>query len=324
MVSKPRAAIPTAARPADAKAVFAGDVVAGLSQPRKTLPCQYFYDTRGSALFEDITGLPEYYPTVTETAILRRYVTEIAGSNGDETLLIEFGSGSSTKTELLIDALPGLRCYMPIDVSASALDQAAGRLRERYPQLDVRPVVGDFTGTTAIPTDLEGRRRLGFFPGSTIGNFAPPQALDLLAAFRATLGAGSRLIIGVDLRKDVRTLLQAYDDAQGVTAAFNINLLVRINRELGGTFDLTGFRHKARYDLERGRIEMHLVSMRDQTASVCGHTFTFRVHETIHTENSYKFTIAQFQALASEAGWTPRQVWTDPKDLFSIHDLAAL
>lgn len=304
---------------------FARDVAAGLSRQPKTLPCQYFYDARGSELFEEITRLPEYYPTVVETAILRACTPAFSRSvQAHASVLVEFGSGSSTKTEILLDALPDIACYIPIDVSASALAQAAERLAVRFPRLDVRPIVGDFTQPIAIPADVAGLTRIGFFPGSTIGNFAPEEATRLLAAFRSTLTSRGHLLIGADLKKDIDVLIPAYDDAAGVTAAFNMNLLARINRELGGTFDLGRFRHKVCYDLVKGRIEMHLESLCDQVVTVGSNRYRFRPGETIHTENSHKFSIGEFQALARRAGWQSRQVWTDERNYFSVHDLMAV
>ena len=303
---------------------FARDVAAGLASQPKTLPCQYFYDARGSELFEEITRLPEYYPTTVETGILRDCAADFAEDlNAKESVLVEFGSGSSLKTELLLEALPGLVCYIPIDVSASALDAAANRLARRFPKLDVRPVVGDFTQPIAMPAVADGLTKIGFFPGSTIGNFAPEEAIDLLTAFRGTLAPRARLLIGADLQKDLSVLIPAYDDPSGVTAAFNSNLLARINRELGGTFDLTRFRHLVRYDAHKGRIEMHLESVCDQVVTVGSQRYRFRAGETIHTENSHKFTIEGFQGLARKAGWHPRRVWTDERAYFSVHDLTA-
>lgn len=303
---------------------FAHDVAAGLARTPKTLPCKYFYDAQGSALFEEITRLAEYYPTQTETAILRQCAGTFARDvTAGVSVLVEFGSGSSLKTEILLDALPGIACYIPIDVSASALDEAAERLARRFPRLDVRPLVGDFTSTVAVPAAFAGFSRIGFFPGSTIGNFAPDEAITLLTNFHSTLGGGARLLIGADLKKDLDVLIPAYDDPAGVTAAFNLNLLARINRELGGNFDLTRFRHKVVYDATRGRIEMHLESLCDQVVTVAHHSYRLRAGETIHTENSYKFTIDEFQAMSAQAGWQPRHVWTDERGYFSVHDLAA-
>jgi dimethylhistidine N-methyltransferase len=238
-------------------------------------------------------------------------------------ILVEFGSGSSLKTEILLRQLPRLGAYICIDVSESALAEARARLTSRFPTLDVRPIIGDFARTVTLPADLADRPRTGFFPGSTIGNLTPPEAASLLRAFAACLGADGRLIVGVDLKKDARRLHMAYNDAQGVTAAFNLNLLARINRELAGTFDLAAFRHEAVYNPREGRIEMHLRSMRRQVVGVLGRTFRFGAGERIHTENSYKYTVPQFQDLARSAGWQPTQVWTDPDNLFSVHELVA-
>ena len=300
---------------------FAIAVLDGLSRPQKTLPCRFFYDARGSELFEEITRLPEYYPTRTETAILETHAAEMADGVPDGGVLIEFGSGSSLKTELLLGELPRLGAYIAIDVSESALRGAKRRLVTRFPTLDVRPVVGDFSYPVALPTDLAGRHKTGFFPGSTIGNLTPGAAQRLLRVFRALLSPGGRLIVGVDLEKDARKLVLAYNDSAGVTAAFNLNLLARINREIGGTFDLDGFRHEAIYNPRDGRIEMHLVSRRDQDVRIAGRRFRFRTGETIHTENSYKYSVRQFQDVARSAGWSPARVWTDSSILFSVHEL---
>ena len=301
--------------------LFAADVIAGLSSPTKHLPCRWFYDARGSELFERITELPEYYPTRCEIEILN----EMAAFGGDirreGTLLVEFGSGSSRKTEILIGALSGLAAYMPIDVSATALAEAERRLNRRFPALRVLPILGDFADPISFPPDLARNPRLGFFPGSTIGNFQPAGAVRLLQRIGETLGPGSRLLIGVDLRKSRDVLVPAYDDSQGVTAAFNLNLLVRINSELGGDFDLSAFAHEAVWNDEESRIEMHLVSRRWQRARVLGRVFAFGNGERIHTENSYKHTIGAFQDLAGSAGWLALRSWTDRAKLFSVHEL---
>jgi dimethylhistidine N-methyltransferase len=302
---------------------FAAAVLDGLSRPRKSLPCRFFYDARGSELFEEITRLPEYYPTRTETTILEAHAAAMAEGIPDGGVLIEFGSGSSLKTEILLRELPRLGAYVSIDVSDSALRDAAQRLRARFPTLDVRPIVGDFSCPVALPADLAGRHRTGFFPGSTIGNLTPVEAARLLRVFRAALSTGGRLIVGADLKKDARTLVLAYNDAAGVTAAFNLNLLARINRELAGTFDLDAFRHEAIYNPRDGRIEMHLISLKDQQVRVRGRRFHFRADESIHTENSYKYSVGQFQDLARSAGWQPRRVWTDERHLFSVHELVS-
>jgi dimethylhistidine N-methyltransferase len=301
---------------------FAAAVIDGLSRPQKTLPCRFFYDARGSELFEAITRLPEYYPTRTETAILEVHAAEMAEAVPAGGVLVELGSGSSLKTELLLRHLPQLGAYVSIDVSESALSAARARLESRFPALDVRPIVGDFSGAVTLPADLAGRPRTGFFPGSTIGNLTPAEAVHLLAGLRVSLAPAARLIVGVDLKKDARRLHMAYNDAQGVTAAFNLNLLVRINRELAGTFDLDGFRHEAVYNPRQGRIEMYLRSTRPQSVGVLGRRFSFGAGERIHTENSCKYTIGEFQALAHSAGWQPVRVWTDREALFSVHELA--
>jgi dimethylhistidine N-methyltransferase len=302
---------------------FAAAVLDGLSRPHKSLPCRFFYDARGSELFEAITRLPEYYPTRTETSILEAHAAAMAEAVPDGGVLVEFGSGSSLKTEILLRHLPRLAAYVCVDVSECALVAARDRLVERFPALDVRPIVGDFARPTALPADLAGRGRTGFFPGSTIGNLTPDEAVGLLQTFRATLAPGGRLIVGADLKKDARALVTAYNDARGVTAAFNLNLLARINRELGGTFDLAAFEHEAVYNPREGRIEMYLKSTCRQWAGVLDRRFCFAAGERIHTENSYKYTVPQFQDLARAAGWQSRRVWTDRDNLFSVHGLAA-
>ncbi len=306
---------------ADPDREFAASVIEGLSKPRKSLPCRFFYDARGSELFEEITRLPAYYPTRTEIAILAAHAAEIASRVDDGAVLVEFGSGSSRKTEILLAGLPRLRAYVPIDVSESALEEAKRRLIKRFPALNVRPIASDFSRPLALPPDLAQPRKLGFFPGSTIGNFSPFAAGALLGAMRRLLSPEGKLIVGVDLRKDARTLIRAYNDAAGVTAAFNLNLLTRINRELEGSFDLAGFRHEAIYDPREGRVEMHIVSMRDQAVRIRGLSFRFFAGETIHTENSYKYSIGQFQDISCSAGWLPGRVWTDDQNLFSVHEL---
>jgi dimethylhistidine N-methyltransferase len=300
---------------------FAEAVIDGLSASPKTLPCRYFYDARGSELFEAITDLPEYYPTRSETAILAAHAADMADRVLDGSILVEFGSGSSRKTELLLAEMLDLVAYVPIDVSDSALAGAKQRLDARFPALHVHPIVGNFNDEVSYPFDLNLCPKIGFFPGSTIGNLTPAEATELLANMGRTLGPDGRLIIGVDLKKDAHTLVAAYNDAAGVTAAFNLNLLTRINRELRATFDLTQFRHEAVYNPREGRIEMYLVSERTQQAGILGHTFAFAKGERIHTENSYKYNIDEFQALAREAGWQPEEVWTDKDALFSVHEL---
>lgn len=300
---------------------FATDALEGLGAPQKTLPCQYLYDARGSALFEEITDIPEYYPTRTEITILETCAREMVAGTPAGSVLIEFGSGSSRKTEILLKAFDKLAAYVPIDVSRSALYNAELRLAERYPKLRVCPVIGDFRASLVLPDDLIDRPRIGFFPGSTIGNFRRDEAVGLLKGMAQMLGQGGRLIIGVDLRKDQRTLLPAYNDAAGVTAAFNKNLLVRANRELGANFDLESFEHEAIFNDRESRIEMHLVSKQAQTVSLLGKQFAFRKGETIHTENSHKYSVEAFQTLAEDAGWVSGRVWTDEKVLFSVHEI---
>ena len=302
---------------------FAAAVIAGLSQAQKSLPCRYFYDARGSELFEEITELAEYYPTRTELAILRAHAGELAQRVAPGSVLVEFGSGSSRKTEVLLDAMPGLAAYVAIDVSDSALEGARARLEARYPRLRVITRVGDFRMALDLPAELAGAPRLGFFPGSTIGNLTREEAVGLMGDMGRSLGAGARLVIGADLRKDMARLLAAYDDAKGVTAAFNLNLLTRINRELGADFDLSGFAHEAFFDPDESRIEMRLVSLRAQQVHVLGRGFSFGAQERIHTENSHKYTVEDFEALARRAGWLPFALWRDPQHLFSVHELIA-
>ena len=302
---------------------FAAAVIAGLSQAQKSLPCRYFYDARGSELFEEITELAEYYPTRTELAILRAHAAELAQRVAPGSVLVEFGSGSSRKTEVLLDAMPGLAAYVAIDVSESALEGARERLEARYPRLRVITRVGDFRMPLGLPEELAGAPRLGFFPGSTIGNLTREEAVGLMRDMGRSLGAGARLVIGADLRKDVARLLAAYDDARGVTAAFNLNLLTRINRELGADFDLAAFAHEAFFDPDESRIEMRLVSLRAQQVRVLGRGFSFGAQERIHTENSHKYTVEDFEALARRAGWLPFALWRDPQHLFSVHELIA-
>lgn len=310
-------------RPSDNRDIddFAKSVLSGLSQRQKSIPSRYFYDQRGSILFEEITRLPEYYPTATEIVILEQHIGDMMHGVADNAVIVEFGSGSSRKTEILLKQIGERVAYVPIDVSATALRKAVARLRDRFPTLEIHPVVSDFTSVFSLPQHLRHRPIVGFFPGSTIGNFTPPEASHLLAAFRSHLGGHSRLLVGVDLKKSLDILLPAYNDAAGITAQFNLNLLARINRELDGTFDLTAFSHRAIYNAGQGRIEMHLVSQRRQQVEVSGHIFTFERGEYIHTENSYKYTVADFRRLARAAGWRPQNVWQDSRALFSVHAL---
>jgi dimethylhistidine N-methyltransferase len=301
---------------------FAKDAIAGLSQQPKRLSPKYFYDETGSKLFEQITLLPEYYPTRTELRILRDRGTEIAAALPKNAALVEFGAGATTKVRLLLKQCT-FGAYVPVDISGDFLNGQAAELRMDFPDLAVYPVTADFTAPFELPDEVRGRPKVGFFPGSTIGNFDPHEACAFLRSARAILGDGATLIVGVDLEKDERVLHDAYNDAVGVTAKFNLNVLVRINRDLGGNFDLSGFRHRAIYNRERHRIEMHLISRKAQTARLLGQTFSFRAGETIHTESSYKYSLERFTALARGSGWTPRASWTDSDGMFSVHALVA-
>ena len=302
---------------------FRDDVFEGLSREQKELPCKYFYDDRGSELFNTICGLDEYYPTRTETALLQAHGREMADLIGPGVCLIEFGCGSLLKTRLLLDALRSPAAFVPIDISADHLLQSAAGLAADYPNLEVLPVVADFTRPVKLPDKARkaSENRIGFFPGSTIGNFDHAGAADFLATVADMVGGGGALLIGVDLKKDEDILVRAYDDAQGVTAAFNRNVLERINRELGGCFDIETFRHRALYNGAEGRIEMHLVSEKDQTVTVHDRDFTFTEGETIHTEDSYKYHVEEFSSFAARAGFCSARTWVDGDGLFSLHYL---
>jgi dimethylhistidine N-methyltransferase len=315
-----RTAAPARPKAPDFGSEFARDVIAGLSAKPKWLWAKYFYDDVGSELFEQITALPEYYPTRTELGILERRATEIARFIPTGAALIEFGSGSTVKARTVLRAA-AVAAYVPVDISAGFLNSEAARLKRDLPHLGILPVAADFTKPFDLPPAIRSRPRVGFFPGSTIGNFEPPQASEFLRHAARLLGAGAHFIVGVDLIKDERVLHAAYSDAAGVTAAFNLNLLRRINRELGADFDLDGFSHKAFYNHAQHRIEMHLESRTAQNVLVCDRVISFAAGETIHTESSYKYTVESFQALAAEAGWSPVEVWTDPKGYFSLHAL---
>jgi dimethylhistidine N-methyltransferase len=290
---------------------FAADVAAGLSAKPKRLPPKYFYDLAGSALFERITQLPEYYPTRCELALLRDNAPAIASLFPPNCALVEFGAGSSRKARILLGAAATVEAYVPVDISGDFLQQDAAQLRRDFPHLGVHPVVADFTQSFAIPQAIATLPRVGFFPGSTIGNFEPHEAAKFLRHAGVILGDGAVLVIGVDLVKDVKILCPAYNDAEGVTAKFNLNLLARINRELGADFDPTAFEHHAFYNREQSRIEMHLASTKRQKVKVNGATIAFRAGETIHTENSYKYTLGSFAALARGSGWSSLEVWSD-------------
>jgi dimethylhistidine N-methyltransferase len=296
---------------------FRADVLAGLAAPVPAIPARWFYDHRGSELFEEITRLPEYYPTRTEAALLQLYSAEIAAEVGDGKAVIEFGSGSSAKTPTLLRAIHP-SAYVPVDISGDFLRESAAGLQAEFPDLPVYPVEADFTRQFELPPEVEAAPKLGFFPGSTIGNFVPRSAVDLLRAMKETLGDGSRLVIGVDRIKDVDTLIRAYDDAAGVTAAFNLNLLHRINAELDGDVPVDGFRHRAIWNDAMSRIEMHLEAVRDVAFTVSGHNFAFKAGETIHTENSHKYGHRDSRILLRAAGWGVVAEWTDEREWFSI------
>jgi len=302
---------------------FARELFSGLSKPQRSISPKFFYDAAGSALFDSICELPEYYPTRTEIRILTDCAGEIAQQIGPDAEIVEFGAGSLTKVRLLLDALEKPRRYVPIDISGEHLQLAAERLRLDYPNLAVQPVVADYTMPLVLPARDRGLgQRVGFFPGSTLGNFSPDEALAFLQLAHRLLRGGG-LLLGVDLVKDPALLHAAYNDAQGVTGAFNLNLLRRANRELGTDFDLDGFGHAAFYNAPLRRIEMHLVSRRAQEISLDGQRFAFEEGETIHTENSHKFSVDGLRALAQQAGFRPAAVWTDPQRLFSVHWLQA-
>ena len=302
---------------------FRADVLAGLAQRQKTLPSRWLYDQRGSELFEEITGLDEYYLTRTETAILRRHAGEMAGLCGEGAVLLEYGAGAAIKSEILLDALHAPRMYAPIDIAADFLSQTVERIQDRFLDLPVRPIIADFTADFDIPADVPARPRAAFFPGSTLGNLLPTDAVALLRRMREHVGERGKAIIGVDLRKDIQTLIAAYDDARGVTAEFNLNLLVRINRELNGDFALDAFAHEARWNERESAIEMHIVSRRAQVVSVAGRSFSFAEGETIHTETCRKFDVAGLTHAAQRSGWRVDRIWSDPAELFAVFGLRA-
>jgi dimethylhistidine N-methyltransferase len=301
-----------------AQRTFANDVLEGLAQPQKSVPPKYFYDAEGSRLFEAICELEAYYPTRTEIGVLKAAAGEIGALIPAGAVLVEFGSGASLKTRLLLDAAPHIAVYAPIDISAEALDHAAKSIRSDYPALVVAPLAEDFTTAMSLPLQVAGRPAVGFFPGSTIGNFSPGEAVDFLAGARRLLGEGAAFLVGIDLVKPADMLIAAYDDPLGVTAAFNKNLLLRMNRELGADFDLEAFSHRAVWNAQESRIEMHLESRRAQQATVAGRVIQFAAGETIHTENSYKFTLDGFAALATEAGWRLERKWASAHPAFAI------
>ena len=302
---------------------FATALADGMRRAPKSVPCKYFYDARGSALFDRICELPEYYQTRTESALLARSAGEIAAFMGPKVELIEFGAGALRKVRTLLDALDSPVAYVPIDISGDYLEGVCAALDRDYPELRLRPVVGDFARPFLLPAPAEGaRRRVGFFPGSTIGNFRPDEAVTFLKTAAGVLKGGG-LLIGADLVKDPAILHAAYNDAEGVTAEFNKNLLVRANEELGADFDLDRFAHYACYNPIAARIEMYLLSLAAQHVQVGDDIFSFKSGEAIHTEDSHKYTVESFQALARAAGFRPAAVWCDEDALFSVHWLEA-
>lgn len=302
---------------------FLTEVLAGLSGRAKSLPCKYFYDEHGSDLFQQICELPEYYPTRTEIALLKDCAGEVAAAIGPHCRLIEYGTGSSEKMRIVLNALDRPSAFVAVDISREHLLQATEALAKDLPGIDVHAVCADFTKPFTLPAMKisEEGKSVVFFPGSSIGNFDHQGAVDFLANSAHIIGPGGGLVIGVDLKKDEAVLNAAYNDAAGVTAAFNINLLAHINRALDANFDLGAFDHHAFYNAGEGRIEMHLVSRHDQSVDVGGNTISFKKGESIHTENSYKYTIEEFQTVAGQAGFSPVHVWTDPDQLFSVHYL---
>ena len=306
-----------------ATSAFELDLVTALAARPRSISPKYFYDARGSELFDRICELPEYYPTRTELAILTRHAGEIARQMGPRAEIVEFGAGSLRKVRLLLDAMERPSRYLPIDISGEHLARSAAGLQRDYAGLDVQPVVADYTQRLSLPASVPGAgRRVGFFPGSTIGNFTPGEALHFLQGAAQVLRGGA-LLLGADLVKDPAVLHAAYNDAQGVTAAFNLNLLARANRELGTRFVLEDYAHSAFYNAPQRRIEMHLMSRRRQQVALGGRSFELDEGETLHTENSYKFTIDGLRALAVQAGFRPGPVWTDADQLFSVHWLNA-
>ena len=297
---------------------FRRAVLAGLSAPSRAIPAKFLYDARGSALFDAICELPEYYPTRTEIAILSDCAAGIARLAGPDCVLVEYGSGSSVKTRILLEAMPDLDGYVPVDISRQHLDMTATRLRRDYPRLRVEPVCGDYMALDALPPSINGARRIGFFPGSTIGNLTPDEATAFLRRARRLLRDDGALILGVDLKKDHRRLHDAYNDSAGITAQFTLNLLRRMNRELEATFDLSAFAHEAFYNPALARIEIYFRSLRDQSVTVAGRRFAFTEGERVHTEYSYKYDDAGITTLARSGGFETDRLWIDPERLFAV------
>jgi L-histidine Nalpha-methyltransferase len=308
-------AAPLPTRPADD---FLDDVITGLASVPKSLPCKYFYDERGSELFARICELDVYYPTKTELGIMHQHAAEMASLIGRRARLVELGSGSSMKTRVLLDRTPNLEAYVPVDISTDYLARAASQLREEYPHIPIMPVAADYSHAFALPEPNRAARTVVYFPGSTIGNLVPATARRFLRTIAKVAGPRGGLLIGVDLKKDPRVLHAAYNDPEGVTAEFNLNLLAHINRELGGDFDLARFRHQAFYDEKEGRIEMQLVSLARQIVRVGRSSFSFAQGEVITTEYSYKYEPGEFAKLASSAGFALRRTWTDEHNYFAV------
>lgn len=305
-----------------ARSEFEEDVLRGLTAPRKYLLPKYFYDARGCELFDAITEQPEYYPTRVELEILRNNAKAITNLFPPNAALVEFGTGATTKARILLSAATTLKAYVPIDIASEWLREEGARVQADFPHVAVRPVIADFTGAIALPADVQSLPRVGFFPGSTIGNLEPHEASNFLQRAATVLGRGALLIVGVDRVKDTKVLNAAYNDAAGVTAAFNLNQLTRINREMGSDFQTGAFEHHAFFNRALSRVEMHLASRTRQRVRVDGETILFRPGETIHTESSYKYTPDSFGALARGASWTPAALWTDAAGYFSVHALA--
>jgi dimethylhistidine N-methyltransferase len=310
---------PAVRRASAARRVFLQDVLAGLSQSPKRLPCKYFYDKRGSELFDRICLLDEYYLTRSELAIMERFAPEMGHQIGPGAMVVEYGSGSSVKTRYLLDGLPDPVAYVPLDISEEHLQQAAAELARDYPQVEVLPLCADFMGPVKLPRPKRRPTHTAvYFPGSTIGNLVPTRAAELLQRIRASCGSGGGLLIGIDLKKDVATIEAAYNDDRGVTAEFNLNLLHRINSELGADFDASEFEHRARYNERRGRVEIELVSRGHQAVHVGDETFYFHAGEAMHTEYSHKYTIDEFAGLAAAAGLVLHNQWTDRRQYFAV------
>lgn len=305
----------------DVRTPFASDVIEGLSQQRKRLHCKHLYDRRGSQLFDKICELPEYYPTRTELAIMHRYADAMAEQIGPNTALVELGSGSSQKTRVLLDHLREPTAYLPVDISRGHLLETADKLRREHPGLNIQPIVADFTQPIELPSSLATEKVCVYFPGSTIGNLEPHDAVKLLKNIAELAGNEAGLLIGFDLQKDHDVLHAAYNDLQGVTAAFNLNLLHRINREANGNLIVDQFSHHAIYNASKGRIEISIESKTDQTARIAGQEFHFSKGELIHTEYSHKYTQEGFANMAASAGLTTKNVWTDPRDWFAVNYL---